>query len=545
MLRHVPPRQVIRRLELTLRRRLAARLPYPGDQAPPPPLAAPPPPPIFPPRQWLKPQPGGWWFWQPWGTMDLPERINWQLPGRDPVTADWRVNLHYMECLEGLDDESFVAVVGDWIAANPLSDPNAWACAWWSYNLSIRVVVWMQQLAARRQRLPRPFVAAVTASLARQLRFLERHLETDLRGNHLMRNIKALIWAGAFFTGAEAERWRATGETLLARELDWQILPDGCHYERSPSYHCQVFGDLLEIMTVLGPGPLRERLRLILDRMALACVALTHPDGQVALFNDSGLQMAYRPEILLAAHEAGGGRVAAFADGPFALPDAGFYGLRAGDAYLVVDCGPIGPDDLIGHAHGDVLSFEWSVAGRRMIVDQGTFQYKTGAKREVSRRTASHNTVTIDGADPCDFFDAHRCGRRPRVTVLQHRPTATGFVLEGTHDGFQHLPQRPRHVRLLTAESDRLEIRDRIEGAGTHVAEARLLLHPDCRVTITDGRATVATEVATLSIESSAAIIAEPAEWFPELHASRPTTRLRMTFAGAGATLETILRRQR
>ena len=545
MLRHVPPRQMMRRLELTLRRRLAARLPYPGDRAAPPPLAAAPPLPILPPRQWLRPQPGGWWFWQPWGTMDLPEQIDWQLPGNDPVTADWRVNLHYMECLEGLDDEAFVAVVGDWIAANPLSDPNAWACAWWSYNLSIRVVVWMQQLAARRQRLPLSFVAVVADSLARQLRFLERHLETDLRGNHLMRNIKALIWAGAFFTGAEAARWRATGEALLAQELDWQILPDGCHYERSPSYHCQVFGDLLEIASVLDPGPQRERLRDILDRMAVACVALTHPDGQVALFNDSGLQMAYRPALLLAAQAAAGGRPATFDDGPFALPDAGYYGLRAGDTYLIVDCGPVGPDDLIGHAHGDVLSFEWSVGGRRMIVDQGTFQYKPGVRRDVSRNTASHNTVTIDGAEQCDFFAAHRCGRRPRVTVLQHRPTAAGLVLEGTHDGFRHLPHRPRHVRLLTATPDRLEIRDRIESSGSHTAAAGLLLHPDCRVTIAAGRATVASETATVVIESSAAITAESAEWFPELHARRPTTRLRMSFAGAGATLETIVQRQR
>lgn len=543
MLRHVPPRQVARRLELAVYRRLASTFARPGEPLPETPRL---PLPCLPERSHLAtPLVAGWRLWQPWGSMDVTTPIDWRLPGDDPETTMWRINLHYMEFLEAVDDAALMTVVEDWIDNNPLAAREARACGWWPYNLSIRTVVWMQQIARRRARLDDRFRRKAATSLVQQLRFLERHLETDLRGNHLVRNLKALLWGAAFFTGAEAERWRRRGLALLEAELAHQILADGCHYERSPSYHCQVFGDLLEIVTVLDPGPRRERLREILNRMAVACVAFTHPDGQVALFNDSGLQMAYRPALLLAAQAAAGGQLAACGDGPFALPDAGYYGLRAGDTYLIVDCGPVGPDELIGHAHGDVLSFEWSVAGRRMIVDQGTFQYAAGPCRDTSRNTASHNTVTIDGAEQCDFFDAHRCGRRPRVTVLQHRPTAAGFVLEGTHDGFAHLPHRPRHVRLLTATPDRLEIRDRIESSGSNTAEAGLLLHPDCRVTIAAGRATVATETTTVMIESSAAITAESAEWFPELHASRPTTRLRMTFAGAGATLETILQRQR
>ena len=100
--------------------------------------------------------------------------------------------------------------------------------------------------AARRwMRLPGQ---RLLGSLARQLRFLERNLELDLGGNHLIKNIKALLWAGRFFENGEAARWQAKGETLLRRELEEQILADGMHYERSPAYHGQVFVDPARVL---------------------------------------------------------------------------------------------------------------------------------------------------------------------------------------------------------------------------------------------------------------------------------------------------------
>ena len=548
MLWHVPPRQVVRRVELNIRRRLAIKLA--NDHAPgPPPMADVLPRPILPERRLLERRPNGWRLRQPWGSIELPRYIDWQLPGSDAITVSWRINLHFMEFLEAVDDPAFVAIVSDWIDKNPLHAKDAWRCAWWSYNLAIRVVVWMQQIAARRHRLPDAFVAEAVASLAQQLRFLERHLETDLRGNHLMRNLKALLWAGSFFTGPEADRWWRKGETLLESELAWQILDDGCHYERSPSYHCQVLGDLLEIASLRGTGrrlagPLEAKLLSALDRMAAAAVRLTHPDGGVALFNDGGLGMAYRTAELLRAHAEAGRPAPALDHGAFALPAGGFYGLRGADEQLIVDCGAIGPDELIGHGHGDILSFEWSVGGRRIIVDQGTFQYHAGPRRSQSRGTASHNTLVVDDTEQCDFYGAHRCGRRARPIVLGYEGTADRLVFEGAHDGFDRLPGRPRHVRRFEATPGRLRITDRIESASSHAGKTGLLLHPECRVSLTDNTATITNGPVVVRLSSSVPLTAEPAEWFPNLYTRQPTTRLRQTLAGGKSELVTELRHQ-
>lgn len=542
MLRHVPPRQLLRRLELIGRRRFARWLPDGADTAPPDPISDRPPLPIFPPRRMLEAIKSGWRFQQPWGSLDLALPIDWGLAADDPRKLSWRANLSYMEFLEGVDDQEFVRLVSAWIEGNPSTSADASRYSWRSYNLSIRVVVWMQQIALRRMRFDAAILARVSRSLSDQLRFLERHLETDIRGNHLIRNIKALLWASAFFADDEARRWGRLGRSLLEEELATQILADGCHFERSPSYHCQVMGDLLEILSLLEAGPLRDRLAAALERMARACSVLTHPDGKVALFNDGGLDLAYAPAVLLDALAPLGRARPARADGPFALPEAGFYGLIAGDEYLVVDCGPIGPDALIGHAHGDILSFEWSLGGRRVIVDQGTYQYRSGPRRLQSRAAIAHNTVVVDDTEPSDFFGEFRCGRRARPQVLEYRANGAGFVLAGTHDGFRRLEGRPQHSRRIEAAPGRIVIEDRIEGAGRHRAAAGFLLHPDCEIAVAGSEVRITAGPVEMTIESSMAPVVEAAEWFPNLHVRLPTQRLRYCWTVPGETMRFILR---
>ena len=292
--------------------------------------------------------------------------IDWRMPGEFELT---RMNLHYMEFLEALDDEDFERVVDDWIECNRLDARGSWRIAWNSYVVSLRAVVWMQQLALRRERLSARTQERMRASLGEQLRFLERHLELDIGGNHLIKNAKALLWAGACFEGAEAERWSRRGAQLLARELDEQVLADGMHYERSPSYHAQVFADLGECAHV-APTPLREALLTKLADMAQVLVDFTHADGLTSLFNDGGLHMSYSTPQCLAAFEKLGG-VRPQPRDLVALPEAGYFGARNHDTLFIADCGAIGPEHLPAHGHGDTLAFEWTLDGRRVIVDAG------------------------------------------------------------------------------------------------------------------------------------------------------------------------------
>jgi uncharacterized heparinase superfamily protein len=200
--------------------------------------------------------------------------------------------------------------------------------------------------------------------------------------------------------------------------------------------------------------------------------------------------------------------------------------MRAGDTYLITDCGRIAPDDLVAHGHGDVLSFELSVAGERIVVDQGVFEYVAGRRRQQSRSASSHNTLSFDGADQADFFGSFRCGRRPNAKVLRYRRGAQGFVLEGTHDGFASLPGAPRHVRRFTAESRYVEICDRIEGDANRSASIGFLLHPNVKVETKGAVTRLLGDNAALTLTCSRPLAIEDAVWWPDMGREIATRRL-------------------
>jgi uncharacterized heparinase superfamily protein len=98
------------------------------------------------------------------------------------------------------------------------------------------------------------------------------------------------------------------------------------------------------------------------------------------------------------------------------------------------------PDVLPAHGHGDILGFEWTVAGRRLVVDTGVFEYAPGERRRKSRSTEAHNTVTVDGADQCEFYGEFRVARRARVTVERADVGGGRIEVTASHDGFTRLP---------------------------------------------------------------------------------------------------------
>ena len=443
-----------------------------------------------------------------------------------------KLHLHYMEFAEGLDAQEFARAADDWIAHNA-PRRGYWLDHWSAFALSIRAVVWMQQAARWRAELEPAFWARLERSLAAQLRFLERNLELDLGGNHLVKNVKALLWAARFFEpGRDSARWSALGRRLLGRVLGEQMLADGMHFERSPTYHAQVTADLLECAAVLEPGRLRARLDLALARALQVAVDLAHPDGLPALFNDGGLAMAYAPAELARAWVAQGHGAPA-PRARFAFPDAGYFGARWGADYLVADCGSIGPDELPAHAHGDVGSFEWSLAGQRLIVDAGVHGYDPGALRRAARASASHNVATLDDQDQAEFWSSFRAGRRPRVRVLEHRETRAGLELAGTHDGYAHLRGAPRVERRIAAAQGALEVSDRVHGGAGQRVRARLLLHPDVRAAEEpDGWVLWLGEL-RVRLATDARVHLEQAAWYPNIGECLPTRRLVLDYGPA------------
>lgn len=476
--------------------------------------------------------------------------IDWNPAQLDRGTHLEKLNLHYMEYLRDLRPTEATRLMLDWARSVPPFLPGYWKDTWNSYALSIRAVVWIDLLAAHGAGMEARDRAEIDQSLAAQLRFLSSNLETDIGGNHLMKNLRALLRGGAYFEGDEATAWAGKASVILARELREQVLPDGMHFELSPSYHLQVMEDLIDMRRAVAACESRaaQAVRPLLDdallRMSRVARLLTHPDGMPSLFADGGLHMAASPAAVLDAAGALGidaGRPAG--TGPWRLPDGGYCGLRSAGALVVVDCGEVGARHLPAHGHGDALAIEWSVRGRRILVDPGVFEYHAGPRRDWARSTIAHNTVTVDDMDQSEFWSAFRVARRAHVKVIEWTPGRDGFRLVAEHDGYRRLDGRPVHRRSIEACADRLTVEDQVLGGSGQTVRCRLLLAPWIRVESverrTDGGWVVRMSAGTpenaldagcqsVTLESDASVAAVPASWCPDFGTTVPTTALVM-----------------
>jgi uncharacterized heparinase superfamily protein len=405
----------------------------------------------------------------------------------------WRFHLHYWDWAWGLaaepdraaSRELFARLWRSWRTSCPFGSGDAWL----PYPAALRAWSWCG--------LYRDLVAgsALDAEFRRELAahagFLRRHLESDVGGNHLIKNLKALAGLGLFLgDGPLLER----ALRLLAGQLAVQVLPDGGHYERAPAYHCQVLADLIDVadlLTASGRVP-PPALTLAIARMRRWLGAVLAPDGSVPLLNDG--------------YPVPGPLVAALRPAPapahplLTLADTGLIRAVAGDWQLLADVGAPCPDELPAHAHADTLSCLLHLSGEPVLVDTGTSTYAAGPVRGHERSTAAHNTVEIDGGDSTEVWGAFRAGRRARVYGQATRAADGGLTARAAHDGYRHLRGRPCHRRRWSLTDGGLEVDDRVTGTGRHEVAVRWHLPPGAGVRLVPGGAAVTTAAGELAV---------------------------------------------
>jgi len=388
----------------------------------------------------------------------------------------WLYHLHYFDILNSsTETKTQQAFITRWIKENPPGQGVGFD----PYPLSLRIVNWIKWALAGHS-----LTETMLESLAIQIRYLYQCIEIHILGNHLFANAKALLFGGLFFSSREAMRWQHKGLSIFKQQLKAQVLQDGGHFELSPMYHCTILEDILDIINLYQTydEAIPDAWLMQCEKMMAWLNVMSHPDGEIAFFNDAALKVAPNYQSLMGYAKRLGFQFNIKNHQPLIyLPQSGYSRIQCGDAVLLADIAEVGASYQPGHAHADTLSFELSIGKERCLVNSGTSTYTEGSERSRERSTAAHNTLVVNERNSSDVWKSFRVARRAHVFNISLQQHEDNVRLAASHDGYKHA-YHIIHTRTWMMKPNELSIEDALEGAGSHKIAIYFHCHPDIEV---------------------------------------------------------------
>ncbi|MCB0749470.1 MAG: hypothetical protein KDC90_18575, partial [Ignavibacteriae bacterium] len=211
-------------------------------------------------------------------TKSFNNNIEWNISS---LPLLWKFNLHYFNYIHLLSKNNQIDLCKNWISNNSFENKVAWH----PYVISLRIINLCKANLGD---------TTINSNLYFQAAYLYRNLEFYHPANHYLENARALIFAGLYFEGqGESKKWLNKGLAIFSTEAEAQILSDGMYFEKSVMYHAIILEGLLDIINVLPEN--YEQIKLFRNyalKMLELLIYSTHPNGSIALLNDSTEEIA-------------------------------------------------------------------------------------------------------------------------------------------------------------------------------------------------------------------------------------------------------------
>jgi predicted dehydrogenase len=228
---------------------------------------------------------------------ELEAAAGWNDPAADKL---WLYNLHYFDDLnaEGRDNREawHRALIERWIAENPPGHGNGWE----PYPLSLRLVNWIEVGARRARAADRrgaePRRAGALPHAAARIPPARQPPLDQRQGARVRRRVLRRRRGGRLAGDRPRDRRRAARRAGAARRRPLRAQPDvPLDLHRGPARPRGAGAVLPEALAPRG-----EVARWRSDALPHARLArgMTHPDGDIAFFNDAALGIAARPDVL-------------------------------------------------------------------------------------------------------------------------------------------------------------------------------------------------------------------------------------------------------
>jgi len=404
--------------------------------------------------------------WNFAGVSDqIPNGSPWAIDEADPA---WLAELHGFAWLRhfavaGGDTAKrhARALIRDWIERHR----GPAGLGWRPDVLGRRLFSWLAHAGFVIEGAEPGFRPIFLGSLVAQGRHLARAAALAPAGETRLAAAAALVAASRALPGLDRG---GRGRRMLERELSAQLLGDGGHAARNPSVLLSVLADLVAV-TLLWQSEAEAPPAVVnaVHRMAPMLRFFRHGDGGLSLFNGSIEEDPATIDRVLELADADG-------QPPTGAPDSGFQRLSARRALVLLDSGS-------GGAHAGALSFEFSVAKERVIVNCGA-----GSSADwhiAAAHTAAHSTLTLS--------DTSSAEPGQTIAVAIERTEADGNLwLDLAHEGYLAAFGLTHRRRVWLAASgedlrgeDRLVARPGATPAPANFA-VRFHLHPDIKAAL-------------------------------------------------------------
>ena len=296
-----------------------------------------------------------------------------------------------------------------------------------AYSTALRLMNWVKFFV----KYPDACSEARDNSLYSQYRWLERNIEWQTMGNHVMEDLFALVIGSLYF---EDEKRQTKYLRMLVGQLKEQILPDGAHYEQSPMYHSILLDRLLDCINIvessdlLAESKLRvEELKDYATRMLGHLESIVWNDESIPILNDSAIGIAPTAEQIFDYARRLGLKWEAIP-----MKECGFRKMISKHMEAIVDVGNVMASYQPGHTHADSLNYELRIDGSPFIVDTGISTYNKNERRQQERSTIAHNCVSPQRRDSSEVWGGFRVGKRCHTEITK----ITDGTIVASHNGF-------------------------------------------------------------------------------------------------------------
>ncbi len=418
----------------------------------------------------------------------------------------YRFYINYFEWVYDLErsystmkrNDIFVEYFNSWCKNSEFLTKVVWS----PYVVSLRAVVFADIL--NRWELDDSIKVRLEESITKSFSFLKVFMERDVEGNHLIKNVKALIVIGSYFGNGKVLEKEVK---ILKKTVKEQILNDGAHYERSVSYHIQVLIDLIDIRSALNSfnsqtsskfdlswlditiEDMSNWLSKMQTRNGIYMVNDSFPveDGVVEGLVNSNIRQSKNMRADKTLETQGDAKKIKKSSGYLVFDNT--LGLK-----VLFDVGDPCPKELPAHVHADTFNILFSFNDLDVFCDTSTSTYEIGEARQYERSTKAHNTVEVDSRNSTEVWGAFRAGRKANVTDLSISNKSQLIEIVASHDGYMHLPGSPVHKRKLIVSrlTNKIEVIDQIKGSGTHKVDANF--HMDSLIKVANNSKDVNTE---------------------------------------------------